>query len=766
MAKKRASGIEPPKKQSRRLGYVDGKMQIIEAPIYDGVLDEVTVTPNTQAIYNMMENPFGGTASTYEPSDLTTYLLNKAANPFTTAGFLARGQKVPDRVESKGNVFDMAADIVNPAAWVDYADKGFEDLKKGDLPGAGLNFLGATPALPATKSALFPKSLIKDSPYYTYYGTYPIAEDFVGMTRASKNLNDVGKMKAALEDLGTAYDDAATKMRRTGENADRFINSQKAAYRQANLLDDVYNVKAPEVAVEDVLAGPQNTTLKDISDEFVEAIKEAGVVKGLADKEDILRASNVGENMDILQSTWQKQLDKFNKAQDDLILKVYDETGQMSASPLPKEEGIRESLIAENPKINSSYSDLGEDMIKTQMIGDENNVLNEYIRQNPDDKVVRNFLKELENYRQITDKSYKFIVKNNLEELKATVRKDQVPESIKGRESYPDFKRKIEELDDSDFMRLLQIFTEESSGNPEYLALNSMDDLGRFGNEYNQFVNKVGQSKKGSLGSYELMMDPLSTQFIPQTLRRIQEVAKSNLIPEANYMENYLNYNVSPLIVNSESRVGDITTRLQDAAELPGSSLQTQRILNKSKQGGVYGDRLGSTSNPLTSRYDRKFEEELMARSPLKSEFVTDYSNNIGGIPIRRLSVLPETDNLVRSRADAYARLGEKNFKPLADKVYGTNYINNLSKETGIGKNQGLYKLLAEDVGRRYRYIDDTNFGLLKKALNESDDINRPLVWSYINNVEKGLDKAIPFYRNYSQPLVTPIRTYSNNRNK
>jgi len=90
------------------------------------------------------------TISQYNPPSTFEYLLNKAANPMTTLGYAVRGQDIPDRVSDKDNVYDMAADIINPAAWLDYGIKAVDDLSEGDFVGAGLNTLGAIPAVPAT----------------------------------------------------------------------------------------------------------------------------------------------------------------------------------------------------------------------------------------------------------------------------------------------------------------------------------------------------------------------------------------------------------------------------------------------------------------------------------------------------------------------------------------------------------------------------------------------------------------------------------------
>jgi len=90
------------------------------------------------------------TVSQYNPPSTFEYLLNKAANPMTTLGYVVRGQDIPDRVGDKDNALDYASEVINPAAWLDYGIKAADDLSEGDFVGAALNALGTIPAVPAT----------------------------------------------------------------------------------------------------------------------------------------------------------------------------------------------------------------------------------------------------------------------------------------------------------------------------------------------------------------------------------------------------------------------------------------------------------------------------------------------------------------------------------------------------------------------------------------------------------------------------------------
>ena len=80
----------------------------------------------------------------YEPN-AGRVLLNRLANPMTTAGYIVRGQDIPNRVPDKGNPIDMAFEINNPFAWIDYGMMSGEALGRGDYLGAGFNALGAVP---------------------------------------------------------------------------------------------------------------------------------------------------------------------------------------------------------------------------------------------------------------------------------------------------------------------------------------------------------------------------------------------------------------------------------------------------------------------------------------------------------------------------------------------------------------------------------------------------------------------------------------------
>lgn len=96
----------------------------------------------------------------YTPQSTLSKTWEVLTNPMTAFGYAARNQDLPDNF-SRGerNNLDMATDIINPLAWVNYGAKGVSDfsdvpgqLLEGDFTGAGesavsgtMNLLGAVP---------------------------------------------------------------------------------------------------------------------------------------------------------------------------------------------------------------------------------------------------------------------------------------------------------------------------------------------------------------------------------------------------------------------------------------------------------------------------------------------------------------------------------------------------------------------------------------------------------------------------------------------
>ena len=112
-----------------------------------GVVNDPYILNRNQAQIIADESP-QQTVSSYEKPSVVDQAINKLANPFTTAGYLARGEMMPTTVPSKDNVFDLAADIVNPVAYIDYAKQAIGDYGDGDVVGGTFNAMAAAPFIP------------------------------------------------------------------------------------------------------------------------------------------------------------------------------------------------------------------------------------------------------------------------------------------------------------------------------------------------------------------------------------------------------------------------------------------------------------------------------------------------------------------------------------------------------------------------------------------------------------------------------------------
>ena len=136
--------------------------QVFELPMAQNGLNWRDVAPRpdiserrdaTQVTRQVVSNPSSrpdprnfptSTVSKYEEPSAATKVLNTLANPVESFGYLARGQRVPDNVGPSS--MDMALDMVNPFAWVNYGRKFVNDLSEGNFVSAGFNALGAIPA--------------------------------------------------------------------------------------------------------------------------------------------------------------------------------------------------------------------------------------------------------------------------------------------------------------------------------------------------------------------------------------------------------------------------------------------------------------------------------------------------------------------------------------------------------------------------------------------------------------------------------------------
>lgn len=95
------------------------------------------------------------TISQYEEPAWYEKAADYLASPMTSLGYLVRGEDLPDRIPINAenrNTYDMAFDIINPAAWAAYAESADKNLEEGNYLAAGLDAMGAIPVIPSSLS--------------------------------------------------------------------------------------------------------------------------------------------------------------------------------------------------------------------------------------------------------------------------------------------------------------------------------------------------------------------------------------------------------------------------------------------------------------------------------------------------------------------------------------------------------------------------------------------------------------------------------------
>jgi len=159
---KYTKGYVPPKPEQT---YEEFKEETLNQPPLSNEEKLKQQVPTTFEAPSYSQN---ATLSEYTPPSLMSKGLNRLANPLTTLGYYATGELMPDMVEDKGNPHDMALEVANPFAWLDYARQSYNHTQQGNYGMAGLTALGAIPALPFSgkqaKVAIqntFPESISK-----------------------------------------------------------------------------------------------------------------------------------------------------------------------------------------------------------------------------------------------------------------------------------------------------------------------------------------------------------------------------------------------------------------------------------------------------------------------------------------------------------------------------------------------------------------------------------------------------------------------------
>ena len=95
------------------------------------------------------------TISQYEEPAWYEKAADYLASPMTSLGYLLRGEDLPDRIPINAenrNTYDMAFDIINPAAWAAYAESADKNLQEGNYLAAGFDAMGAIPIIPSSLS--------------------------------------------------------------------------------------------------------------------------------------------------------------------------------------------------------------------------------------------------------------------------------------------------------------------------------------------------------------------------------------------------------------------------------------------------------------------------------------------------------------------------------------------------------------------------------------------------------------------------------------
>jgi len=91
--------------------------------------------------------------SQYEEPAWYEKLLDYAASPMTTLGYLAKGQDLPDRipinVPGRSEFDNWTFDTINPAAYIKYGASALRNLDKGEYFDAAFDAVSAIPILPA-----------------------------------------------------------------------------------------------------------------------------------------------------------------------------------------------------------------------------------------------------------------------------------------------------------------------------------------------------------------------------------------------------------------------------------------------------------------------------------------------------------------------------------------------------------------------------------------------------------------------------------------
>lgn len=165
----------------------------------------------------------------YTPQSTLSKTWDVITNPMTAAGYVARNEDLPDNfTRGERNNLDMATDVVNPAAWVNYAGHGIKDISsvpgkliEGDFEGAGestlsgsLNLLSVIPIAQELKP--FVPSTVKTLPkaknFREALGTFRGIPTEQSLPRLSpqelktyRQVQEIGRLRATGKPISEQY---------------------------------------------------------------------------------------------------------------------------------------------------------------------------------------------------------------------------------------------------------------------------------------------------------------------------------------------------------------------------------------------------------------------------------------------------------------------------------------------------------------------------------------------------------------------------------
>ena len=159
--------------------------------------DELTTNYRMQPELEQPEDfQYGGslpkaTISQYEEPAWYEKAADYLASPMTSLGYLVRGEDLPDRIPINAenrNTFDMAFDIINPAAWAAYAESADKNFEEGNYLAAGFDAMAAIPVIPSSVSQ--GRNVVKmgAKPLPQYVKNVPVGNSDLLMTHAMPGL--------------------------------------------------------------------------------------------------------------------------------------------------------------------------------------------------------------------------------------------------------------------------------------------------------------------------------------------------------------------------------------------------------------------------------------------------------------------------------------------------------------------------------------------------------------------------------------------------